>query len=145
MFAVTQATDKHLESVIQLDLEVLGSTIRREFLVASVNKGNVWVALNDYDVVGFVVVDNVFFGHPFIELLIVHPGFRRKRIGAMLVEAIELRIETEKLFTSTNQSNTPMQSLCESLGFQQSGYIENLDEGDPEIVYFKRIGVSDGV
>lgn len=103
MFAVTQATDKHLESVIQLDLEVLGSSIRREFLVASVNKGNVWVALNDYDVVGFVVVDNVFFGHPFIELLIVHPGFRR------------------------------------------SGYIENLDEGDPEIVYFKRIDVSDGV
>lgn len=30
-----------------------------------------------------------------------------------------------------------MQRMCEALGFVRSGYIENLDEGDPEIVYFK--------
>ena len=45
----------------------------------------------------------------------------------------------KKLFTSTNESNTPMQRLCEQLGFVRSGRIENLDEGDPEIVYFKRL------
>lgn len=31
-----------------------------------------------------------------------------------------------------------MQRLCEKLGFVRSGYIENLDEDDPEIVYCKR-------
>jgi hypothetical protein len=44
---------------------------------------------------------------------------------------------TPKLFTSTNESNIPMQQLCERLGYARSGLIENLDEGDPEIIYFK--------
>jgi hypothetical protein len=35
-------------------------------------------------------------------------------------------------------SNTIMQELFEKLGYIRSGYIENLDEGDPEIIYFKR-------
>jgi RimJ/RimL family protein N-acetyltransferase len=42
------------------------------------------------------------------------------------------------LFTSTNQSNIAMQRLCESCGFERSGIVENLDEGDPELIYFKR-------
>ena len=51
---------------------------------------------------------------------------------------IESLLVEEKLFTSTNASNTPMQALCERLGFVRSGYVANLDEGDPEIIYFKR-------
>ena len=45
----------------------------------------------------------------------------------------------DKLFTSTNQSNTQMQALCETLGYVKSGWVDNLDEGDPEIIYFKRM------
>jgi hypothetical protein len=30
-----------------------------------------------------------------------------------------------------------MQRLCDRLGFVKSGYIENLDEGDPELIYVK--------
>ena len=41
-----------------------------------------------------------------------------------------------KLFTSTNQSNTPMQALLALLGYVRSGVIDNLDPGDPELVYF---------
>jgi hypothetical protein len=32
-----------------------------------------------------------------------------------------------------------MQSLLSRAGFVLSGVIENLDEGDPEIVYFRRV------
>ena len=39
----------------------------------------------------------------------------------------------------SKQSNFPMQRLLATLGFDRSGFIENLDEGDPELVYFKRI------
>jgi len=46
---------------------------------------------------------------------------------------------TPKLFTSTNQSNVPMQGLLATLEFARSGLIENLDDGDPELVYFKRL------
>ena len=35
-----------------------------------------------------------------------------------------------------------MQSLLSKLGFALSGVIENLDEGDPELVYFKRVGIT---
>ena len=52
---------------------------------------------------------------------------------------IESACPGEKLFTSTNESNAPMQRLCEKLEYVRSGRIENLDEGDPEIVYFKRL------
>jgi len=42
---------------------------------------------------------------------------------------------SEKLFTPTNQSNMPMQALAErSLGFVKR-LIDNLDEGDLEIIY----------
>ena len=46
---------------------------------------------------------------------------------------------SDDLFTSTNQSNIPAQRLFEKLGYTKTGIIENLDEGDPEIFYFKRL------
>jgi hypothetical protein len=44
-----------------------------------------------------------------------------------------------KLFTSTNESNTPMRSLLREQGFEASGVIHNLDEGDPELVFFQQV------
>ncbi|WZB72100.1 hypothetical protein WJ968_11125 [Achromobacter xylosoxidans] len=45
--------------------------------------------------------------------------------------------DTAKLFTSTNQSNVAARRLMAKAGFVPSGMIENLDEGDPELVYVK--------
>ena len=53
---------------------------------------------------------------------------------------LETRSATSKLFTSTNLSNKPMQLLLAKLGYTLSGYIENLDPDDPELVYFKLSG-----
>jgi GNAT superfamily N-acetyltransferase len=74
-----------------------------------------------------------------IVLLVVHPKRRRSGVASALIRAIEARSPTSKLFTSTNESNTVMQAVCEALGFVRSGIVENLDEGDPEIIYFKRL------
>jgi hypothetical protein len=38
-----------------------------------------------------------------------------------------------KLFTSTNES------LLREQGFEASGVIHNLDEGDPELVFFQQV------
>ncbi len=51
------------------------------------------------------------------------------------MEALAARCDTPKLFTSTNQSNQPMQQLLDALGYLPSGVIHNLDPGDPELVY----------
>ncbi|MEO0538637.1 MAG: GNAT family N-acetyltransferase, partial [Cyanobacteria bacterium P01_A01_bin.123] len=45
-------------------------------------------------------------------------------------------------FTSTNESNLLMQALMAKLRYIPSGIINNLDEGDPELVYFKRLDKS---
>ena len=45
----------------------------------------------------------------------------------------------KELFASTNQSNEPMQGLLKKLGFERSLIIYNVDPGDPELIYFKRI------
>ncbi len=86
---------------------------------------------------GYVIFDESFFDQFFVRLLIVHPDFRRRGLATALMRAAELDCQTGKLFTSTNQSNLPMQQLCARLGFVKSGYIENLDEGDPELIYVK--------
>ena len=60
-------------------------------------------------------------------------------IISALIRHLINECRTPKLFTSTNQSNFPMQRLLATLGFDRSSFIENLDEGDPEWVYFKRL------
>lgn len=88
---------------------------------------------------GLGVLEYTFFRHGFISLLFVAPGHRRRGIGSKLLLAMEQLCKTPKLFTSTNRSNQPMQSLLAKLGYEPSGVIENLDEGDSELVYFKRV------
>ena len=52
---------------------------------------------------------------------------------------LETVCQTEKIFTSTNLSNFPMQALLAKLGYKLSGVIHNLDEDDPELVYCKAL------
>ena len=94
------------------------------------------VAELDGIVAGFAVGSRLY-GFDFLELLVVSAAHRRRGVGSALVRGWEATADTPKLFTSTNDSNIPMQRLCEGLGYARSGLIQNLDEGDPEIVYFK--------
>jgi len=36
-----------------------------------------------------------------------------------------------------------MRRLLKKLGYKRTGRIDNLDEGDPELIYFKRLAGSD--
>ncbi|MFA6069634.1 MAG: GNAT family N-acetyltransferase [Janthinobacterium sp.] len=76
-------------------------------------------------------------GHGFVSLVVVAPGQQRRGVGLRLLAAAADACRTEKLFTSTNQSNGAAQRLFASAGFVRSGRIEHLDEGDPELVYMK--------
>ncbi len=81
---------------------------------------------------------NDFFGYSFISLVIVKPSERRKGVASALMKAYMQMAKTSKVFSSTNQSNKRMQQLFHNLGFVKSGVIDNLDEGDPEIIYMKQ-------
>ncbi|WP_332862543.1 GNAT family N-acetyltransferase [Janthinobacterium svalbardensis] len=80
-------------------------------------------------------MENRFFGHGFVSLVVVAPGQQRRGVGLRLLAAAEAACQTEKLFTSTNASNGAAQRLFASAGFVRSGRIDHLDEGDPELVY----------
>ncbi len=112
---------------------------RREFLERAAAAGECWLAREGADIVGFAVFDRSLYDQPFVSLLYVVPEQRRNGIATDLMRHVESICPGRKLFTSTNESNTPMQRLCERLGYVRSGWIENLDEGDPEIIYFKRL------
>jgi hypothetical protein len=55
------------------------------------------------------------------------------------MKAVESRCKESKLFTSTNLSNQPMQSLLANMGYRLCGVVEELDDGDPELVFVKRL------
>jgi hypothetical protein len=45
--------------------------------------------------------------------------------------------ETKQVFTSTNESNQPMRSLLQAERWSFSGELSGLDEGDPELVFYR--------
>ena len=68
----------------------------------------------------------------------VDKEYRRQGIGRTLLrDALNRLSENEELWTSTNESNTAMRLLLESEGLKETGWVDNLDPGDPELIYFK--------
>jgi len=128
-----------LDAVCALDPLTRGDAARRKRIRAAFEEGFGWVAEADGVLLGFALAGPWFYGHPFLELLVVRESARRHGVGRALVRAVEARFAGAKLFTSTNQSNAPMQRLLASLGYTPSGVIHNLDPGDPELV-FVRLG-----
>ena len=136
---ITPATQKDYDALCACDPYAQTHPERRKEIAHAIDTKTCFVAQKDDLIVGYIISDRTFYGQPFIWSLMIHPQYRHEGIGAALMRYIETHASGEKLFTSTNQSNLPMQHLCEKLGFTKSGIIENLDEGDPEIVYFKRL------
>ena len=110
---------------------------RGEAARAAVDSDLCMVAIRAGQVAGYALRHEDFFGYDFVSLVVVAPGQQRRGVGLRLLAAAADACRTEKLFTSTNQSNGAAQRLFASAGFVRSGRIEHLDEGDPELVYVK--------
>jgi GNAT superfamily N-acetyltransferase len=96
------------------------------------------VAVVHGEIAGFLAVRPAhFYQRDFIDLLLVAPRARRQGVGRALMRAALRNASTSRVFTSTNESNTPMRQLLHSDGWRPSGVLTGLDEGDPEHVYFQ--------
>lgn len=95
------------------------------------------IAKEEDDIAGFLIYDTNFFECSFISLIIVSPSKRRKGYASLLLDYMLSISTTAKVFSSTNRSNVSMHKVFELNGFVESGIVKNLDDGDPEIIYFK--------
>lgn len=132
---INLATHHHLSALIELDTYAQQDASRIEEIKAWLSCQAVYLLEINAEVVGYGVIHHHFFNNPFIELVMIDKKYRQKGYGKALISFFQKQLKTDKLFTSTNQSNTKMRKLLLQLGFIESGCIENLDENDPEIIY----------
>lgn len=137
MKTAIKAKIEDLDIVVNIDSEVIGNTSRRNYIKKSIELGHCIIAKEDDEIVGFLIYATNFFECAFISLIIVSPSNRRKGYARLLIDKMMCLSPTTKVFSSTNRSNISMQSVFDMNGFIKSGIVENLDEGDPEIIYFK--------
>ncbi len=137
---IRQATMTDLESLVALDTIAATSPERQAHIRSWIDAGSCHVVETNGIVAAYGVLTYHFFSTGFIELIMVGAQFRRQGHGAALVAHFKAICRTPKLFSSTNLSNQGMQTLLRSAGFRTSGYIDDLDEGDPEIVFCLRAG-----
>lgn len=138
MIVVERATEDDLADILAID-RAHGAEDRGAWLVDAVRQRQALIAREGERRLGYAIVTRHFYGYPFIDLIVVHPDARRRGVAAALFDYIEKTQPGEKLFTSTNESNIIMQTLLAGRGFVRSGWVDNLDEGDPELIYFKRL------
>ena len=139
MVAIRPAVPGDATALIGLDAIAARNAPRQEAIAEWTAAGQCHVAVSDDgEPLGYVALTRSFFRSPFIEMLQVAKSARRRGVGRDLVSyCIGLTPPDQKLWTSTNQSNIPMQALLPQLGFVRCGIFEHLDPGDPELIYLR--------
>ena len=136
---ISKATEIDIEAIISVDSMAVLDGNRRQCICEWVSRDSAFVAVVEDAVVGYAVLEYTFFSQGFISMLIIAEEYRRKGVGTALVSHLEEICNTDKLSTSTNNSNEPIQALMQSMSYEPSGVVYNLDDGDPELFYFKRL------
>ncbi len=136
---IRQATPDDISTLSNLDQIARSSSDRRDFIQDAVKNSRAWVIEISDGIIGYGVISHRFFGRSFIDLIYIAETLRSSGYGSKLIAFLENHSQSNDLFTSTNKSNSHMQHILEKLGYQRSGVIHNLDPGDPEIVYVKRL------
>jgi GNAT superfamily N-acetyltransferase len=138
--AIRAAQPADAQALIALDHIARSYPERRAAIDAAIRERRSLVIEVLGTVRGYSVISHAFFGRSFIDLVYIEEGHRNQGLGPELLRATEALSLSDWLFSSTNHSNAHMQHVFAKLGYEPSGVIYNLDEGDPELVYAKRLG-----
>lgn len=120
-----------------IDPRVVTEATRMPLLLRAHATNGFWVAEDEGRVTGYIARTFEFFDKEFIALVVVDPKVRRGGIASALMHKVEGACTQDRILTSTNESNAPMRAVLARLGYEPSGQIDNLDPGDPELVFVK--------
>jgi GNAT superfamily N-acetyltransferase len=126
-----------LDLLSQVDARLASDSAYRAHIRELLGADMSWAAANGDAGLGFAIVTRHFFGFPFVDLLEVAESGRRRGVGLALMAKCEAVHTADRIFTSTNESNDPMRRLLAKADWKVSGMIEDLDPGDPELIYVK--------
>ncbi|MGD6890581.1 GNAT family N-acetyltransferase [Bacillus mobilis] len=135
---VTKASINDLDEILHIDIDVIGNDSRQDYIKHTIAEGRCIIVKEENSISGFLTYDANFFGCTFLSLIIVAPTKRRRGHASSLISYMLSHSPTQKIFSSTNESNESMQRVFNANGFIRSGIIENLDEGDPEIIFYTK-------
>lgn len=128
------ATESDLYHILDID------PFRRIDLIRhAIKHGGCYIAVYNGIIKGLAIMNYTFFDNGFIELLMVAEKYRQCGVGSALLNHLFTVCKTQKIFTSTNKSNEPMRKLLGKTGFTFCGEIDALDEGDPEMFFFRKV------
>jgi GNAT superfamily N-acetyltransferase len=136
---VRPAADTDIEQIVRVDSPLQIKLPRRVSVQNAIGQGECFVALDDRILVGYGIMNHAFFDRGFVSLVYVDPTHRRRGVGSRLFDEFESRCRSSRIFTSTNLSNLPMHGFLASRRYTLSGVIQDIDEGDPEMFYSKRL------
>jgi GNAT superfamily N-acetyltransferase len=123
-----------------VNLDQVRSTVRSDEIERWLALHEVFVADIDGAARGYAVLARyAYWGRDALEMLTVGEPYRGQGIGERLIRNIEAIAKTKQLIATTNLSNHRMQNLLGRLGYVACGFVDQLDPGDPEIIYAKGI------
>ena len=136
---IRKATKADSSALKALDTVVSSDPTRAAQIDRWLEHDNVLVAETDGQIVGYGVYNHAFFHQGNVDMLMIHPDYRGRKIGEQLLLELEKLSSTPKFWVTTNMSNHRMQRLLKRLGYEPAGYIHELDPGDPELIFCKRL------
>ena len=131
-----------LAALMLIDAEIAPPSelpTHRRYFENWVADGACWLAFVSGEPIGLAVLHRHFFHRDFVELLLVRPGWQGRSVGRAMLRRLCRLAEGPDLWISTNRSNARMQHLLVSEGFDYTGIIEGMDEGDPELFYRRKV------
>jgi ribosomal protein S18 acetylase RimI-like enzyme len=141
-FVIREATVADVKDILDLETQIDGLTQSRgrAIVEAAVTTHDCLVCIDHSNaVLGYVVFSQKsFFGRDFVRLLEVSGCHRRLGVATALLGDALARCTTNTVFTSTNESNVAMRSLLTRDGWTFSGTLTGIDDGDPELVFWKQ-------
>ena len=139
MATVRRAREEDLPGCYEVDCNVFATDYRAAFLRAHAESGRLFVAEADGRVAGFIAYETEWIGTTYVSLVCVHSAHQRRGIARRLFQAVEAVCKTDRLFSSAEEANPVSITMHEALGFQRSGYIDNLPQPSREIIFFKML------